>query len=136
MAIRYLNTDLDVESPEALDVLVDALGKSLLVLHNGPKDDGGFRATFELQSDVDTPELTILGFCTAVESLEPELREVWDNCPHKVVDVGFEGAEHADPYRHEMEAHTLRRVAELGIAMAVTIYSPDPTLPDQSAPTD
>ena len=119
--IHFLNVDLEIESSENLQLLVDDLGEDVLVLFNGKWKNGFNFLAIETYPDANVDEKISL-FCTLIENLSPEAKLIWDNAYSKKFDAGFECGEFPNSYQTEIRADTIKRVAELGASIVVTIY--------------
>ncbi|MEW6126128.1 MAG: hypothetical protein AB1757_03615 [Acidobacteriota bacterium] len=124
METGYLNTDLVIDSKDDLSPIVEAFGDRVLVLHHG--EIGECRhAAFELTASglEKDPETTIKNFCLLVESLPEEVREIWDACGSRILDIGYESGIAPFNFESEISAATLQRVAGIGASIKVTIYA-------------
>ena len=122
--IAFLNVDLDVESDHSLDALVADLGEDVVVLHHG-QARGLHVASFETATDA-TAEATILQFCLLLENLSEEARAVWEGCCTRTFDIGFDSGDSPSSLRSVLHPRTVKRVADLGAAVVVTIYARRP----------
>jgi hypothetical protein len=124
MDIQYLNTDLEIRSKEDLTPIITAFGKNVFVLHHGPME-GMHHAAFELSSDSAShdPIQATSRYCDLVENLPTVVRQIWDNCAVRVIDIGIESGLSPRYYRFEVPESTMERVAALGANLAVTIYA-------------
>ena len=123
--ITFLNVDLDVESDRPLEALVADLGEEVVVLHHG-QARGLHVATLETAADSKSAEATILNFCMLLENLSDDARAVWDGCCTRTLDIGFDSGDSPSSLRSVLHPGTVRRVAELGAAITVTIYARRP----------
>ena len=122
MQVRYLNTDLVIESKNDLSLIVQEFGEDVIVLHCG--EARGYQlASFEISIDIAGVDETINQFCALVEALTQEAREVWDGCCTRVMDVGYESGTSPHNLRSEIRASTIQRVAAIGASIVITIYS-------------
>lgn len=123
MEIHFLNVDLETESAENLQPLVDDLGEDVSVLFNGKNGSGYSFVSFEIHSlherDIDG---LVSSFCLLIENLSSEAKLIWDRCHSKKFDAGFESGSFPRSYRTELRADTIKRVAEIGASIAITIY--------------
>ena len=122
MDVRYLNTDLEIESKSDLSRIVQEFGEDVSVLHHGEMR-GYQHASFEIAGATAGADETINYFCALVESLPNEAREIWDGCCSRVLDVGYESGTSGPTFRSEIRASTVQRVAAIGASIVVTIYS-------------
>ena len=123
MEIRYLNTDLDIESKSDLSRIVEEFGEDVITLHHGERR-GYQHASFEISIAYDNTDAdgVINSFCRLVEQMPKEVREIWDGCVSRVFDIGYESGSSPQNFRSEIRASTIKRVAEIGASVVVTIY--------------
>ena len=123
MDIRFLNIDLEVESSEDLQPLIDDLGEDVSVLYQGENGSGFNFVSFEVKpsgaKDVDG---IVASFCLFIENLTPEARQIWDNCHTRKFDAGFQSGSSPRSYQSEIRADTIKRVSEIVASIVVTIY--------------
>ena len=121
MDVRYLNTDLEIESNSDLSKIVDEFGDDVIVLHHGERR-GYQHASFEIAATVEGADETINSFCAVVEDLPEGVREIWDSCCSRIFDVGYDSGMSPLNFRSEIRAPTIQRVAAIGASMVITIY--------------
>ena len=122
MHVRYLNTDLEIESKNDLSQIVQEFGDDIVVLHCG--EVRGYQlASFEIPANTAGADETINHFCALVEGLTQEAREIWEGCCSRVIDVGYESGTSPGNFRSEIRASTIQRVAAIGASIVITIYS-------------
>ena len=121
--IRFLNVDLEIESAENLQPVIDDLGENVSVLHHGDNGSGFNFVSFEVkpsgERDVDG---IILSFCLFIENFSNETKAIWDKCHSKRFDAGFQSGEFPRSYKTEIRADTVERVAKIGASIAITVY--------------
>ena len=122
MNIEYLNTDLVIESKNDLSKIVHEFGDDVIVLYHGEMR-GYQHASFEVTVLPAGADETINYFCDLVENLPQEVREIWDGCCSRVLDVGYESGTSPHNFRSEIRAPTIQRVAAIGASIVITIYS-------------
>lgn len=120
--IHYLNTDLDLLSAKELSPLVQAFAGEAFCLYCGEEGSRHFRATFEMNGLVNSPDIIMQHFCFLAESLEGEARALWDGSFKKVFDIGYEGGVDHASYTDEIRVDTLKRVVALGACIRITVY--------------
>jgi len=125
MEVQYLNTDLEIESKGDLSKIVAEFGEDVLVLHHG-EIRGYQHASFEIAGIRSGADETIDSLCELVEQLPQEVREIWNECCSRILDVGYESGTSPN-FRSAIRASTIQRVAEIGAAIVITIYP----LPDE-----
>jgi len=132
MEVKYLNTDLEIESKGDLSKIVEEFGEDVFVLHHGEMR-GYQHASFEIAGSSSGADEIINSFCTLVEGLPKEVRETWDGCCSRVLDIGYESGTSPRNFRSEIRASTIQRVAEIGLGIVITIY---PLPAEESAAED
>jgi len=80
-SICYLNTDLELASPDDLSALAAALeAQAVVPLHLTRQADGLSYAAFKTAEQHDEPEPNIAAMLAVVETLAEPLRAVWAGC--------------------------------------------------------
>lgn len=121
MEIRYLNTDLDIESKSDLSRIVEEFAEDVITLHHEERR-GYQHASFEISEMCTDADKVINSFCRLVDELPKEVREIWDGCVSRVFDIGYESGSSPQNLRSEIRASTIQRVAEIGASVVVSIY--------------
>ncbi len=117
--IDYITADLVFDSPTSVDRIVAEL-EPAVAIH--------FHKRYGLHSVAlgvafeGSPEQTVAHVCDLLEGLSPPVRRIWDQCTRRVVDVAFESGTTPNSVTYTLPAELVRRVADLGLAIAVTIY--------------
>lgn len=136
MEVHYINTDLEIESKHCLSKIVEEFGEAVWVLHHG-EIRGYQHACFEVSGSAGGADEVINYFCSLVEYLPKEVRLIWDECCSRILDVGYEISYEIgtspSSFRSEIRASTIKRVAEIGASIVITIY-PLSASTDKSAP--
>ena len=123
MEIRYINTDLEIESTEDLTPIIEALGENAFVLHHGPIE-GLNHASFELTDDDSSdPDGAINRYCDLVENLSTPARKIWNNCATRILDIGVESGSSPHNHRFEVQQRTINRVSGIGAGLVFTVYA-------------
>src|SRR4051812_26952121 len=92
--ICYLNTDLDLISPDELTALAAAFEfRGVRPLQVTRSEDGLWYATFETDKSFDEPEPNISAILSVVESFEPHLRSMWNGCTRRELNIGYDCGE-------------------------------------------
>jgi hypothetical protein len=121
MDIHYLNTDLEIESKSDLSRIVEEFGDDVLVHHHG-EIRGYQHAYFSIAGGTTDADSTINSLCTLIEQLPGDVREIWDGCCSRVLDIGYESGATPPSFQSEIRAATIQRVATIGASLVVTIY--------------
>ena len=121
MNAQYLNTDLEIESKDDLARIVEEFGEDVLVLNHG-ETRGYQNASFEIAGGSADADSAINSFCTLIEQLPKDVREIWDGCCSRIFDIGYESGKSPQSFRSEIRAATMQRIAKIGAGVVVTIY--------------
>ncbi|MFK7789093.1 MAG: hypothetical protein AB8C95_06285 [Phycisphaeraceae bacterium] len=130
--ITFRNVDLEIESREPIDKIIEDFGENVMVLYHRAEPKRHF-ASFEM-AHTDGDAETIVGvFCTLIYGLEEEARQQWDACVTRNFDIGYESGEAPHSYQSILHHETIEAVAEIGGAIVITIYpvykDPKPATP-------
>ena len=127
--IQYLNTDLDLISPEDPTPLVGALESSglLRALYAPSGADGLWYVTFESEETWEPPrepQINIAAMLTAIEALSGPMRSAWDRCTKREFNLGFDFDCGAGPrsLHHGLPPDLLVRIAAAGASLQITVY--------------
>ena len=132
MDVQYLNTDLEIESKSDLSEIVEEFGADVLVLYHG--EIRGYRhASFSIAGGSTDADATINYFCDLVEQLRKDVREIWDGCCSRLLDIGYECGTSRQKFYSEIRAATIQRVAKIEAGVIVTIYPETEGSPSGSA---
>ncbi|MCX5842253.1 MAG: hypothetical protein NT022_00625 [Deltaproteobacteria bacterium] len=124
--IRYLNTDLIIESPNDLSPIAESFGEEVIVLYNGAWGKVN-RAIFEVEISLHaSANETIETFCALIEGLKEKERAIWDACFSKIFDIGFESGLTTQSFSSQINQDTIKRLAAIGASIEITIYPPIP----------
>jgi len=115
----FITVDLDVVCFEDMSPLIAALEPHAYALERPP----GI-TSFELNQPESwgTPEPHILEFVRAVNALPPPVRALWDRAQTRVFDIGILNGGRPVQEAHSLSPETLRAAADVGAAIALTIY--------------
>lgn len=123
MEIEFLNVDLEIESSEDLQPIIDDFGEDVRVLYHGKNGNGFNFASFETSFGMNTGANEIISsFCNLIEIFSPESKIIWDKCYSKKFDAGFQSGDFSGSYQTEIRANTIERVAKIGASIVITIY--------------
>lgn len=141
MAVRFINCDLEIESPRSLE----AFSGEEIVSFDYRESKRGFSVAFEYNgagASTD-PDAQIDVFCNVIGNLEEHPRAIWDGAYRKTFNLGYEidtakshrrdhgeqAAGGIECFRSELKPQTVDRIAKLGASVLVSIYTaraPDP----------
>ena len=123
--IKYLNTDLDLVSADDLTALAAGLAAlGVHALHADMREDGLWYATFETDDSCEEPEHSIVLILAAVEAFDESQRGAWRACAVREFNVGYESGEGPWGFNQLVSADTLRRMADAGAGLRITLYPP------------
>ena len=135
--IKYLNTDLDLIAPFDLDSLAQALAPlGVFALHVSAGEDLTWYACFECEEGFSYPEPNIASSLTAVESLDPESRRIWNACTKREFNIGYDCGDEPWAFNNEITVGTMSRMAALNISLRITLYSAEPPQSDPKESKD
>lgn len=117
----FINIDLDLVGPVDHAPLVAALGP-VHAIHT--TNEAPFFYIIELDGAAQDFDATMSGLLDSVENLDEAGRSRWNQCSVRRFNIGLRSR--VEPRRHiySMSVATLRRLAELGAEVVVTLYSP------------
>lgn len=119
---RFLNVDLDVVGTfEGIAALLRHWDNHVATL-NTPDETGEPAARIELATSYPNAAETIAQFCALVDELPPALREVWDLCLSRVLNIGYDSGQQRPALVEALPATLLARVAQSFSALEITIY--------------
>ena len=122
-AITYVNTDLDLKSPEELAPLLAAFqAANVFALHVTLGDDGVWLAALETETQYGEPEANIAAMVGVVETLPDELQSVWARCIVREFNIGYDCGTHPWGYTQALSPELLRRVAAVDASVRITLY--------------
>ena len=119
--IQYLNTDLDLVSNQSLDSLCQEMISQGLCGHVTPGDDGLHYAMFEDHND-DVPEPNIVKLLDALDNLSQDATNVLRKCSNIEFNIGYDCGDEPWSFNQGISNESLRRMAEHGASLRVTIY--------------
>lgn len=129
--IRYLNTDLDLvcsDDPTALANRFQVAG--VYPLSVSKEADHLWYARFETDAQHDEPESNIAEILVIVESLEGELRSLWERCILREFSVGYDCGTKPWAFQHALSATLIARIAAAHASLRITLY------PDRDSTVD
>lgn len=126
--ICFANVDLEIKSKEDLQPLINGFGGDVDILFHDWLKDGFNFASLEIHLDkfepaiYGEPDETIKAFCSVIENLSDDSREIWNNCAEKIFNIGFESGNTEKCFDANIETETIKRIAEIGANIKITIY--------------
>ncbi|MCZ6836678.1 MAG: hypothetical protein O7G85_12950 [Planctomycetota bacterium] len=130
MEPSFITIDLDLESERDLQPILDAFSPTAFVLHHARTGDLDFARLemdgLEIEKD---PDVALNKFCELVEALPADLREQWDQCSKRILDLGYDsGDERPERGCHWtlIQSETIARLARNGFALGFSLYPVPP----------
>ncbi len=126
--IEYLNTDLDLVATDDLTMLAaDLEVQGVHPLHVNRCEDGLWYATFETDETYEQPEPNIAMMLAIIESLGESHSRTWWTCTVREFNIGYKCGSEPWAFNQEISGQTLRRMADVGAALRITLYPPEPS---------
>lgn len=136
MPIEFINADLEITSNEDLEpikVAFDQHGNRFFELYCGETNPGCYLATFEIHPEEEcsddgnkyrelNAQEKIQAFCDSISELKGEARDVWFRAERRLIDLGYLSDDRCEAFNDRLSVEALRRMASLGIELALTIY--------------
>ena len=120
--MQYVTTDLEFDSNEDLALVVREFGDAVCP-HLNEWIDGVYRVALGGAFSCDQrPEEEIERFCELIGGLSEKSKHLWETCTRRVLDIAFESGTEPKSITYQLSAGLVRRVSELGISIAITIY--------------
>ncbi len=124
--MEFLNVDLEIESHKKLQPIVTAFGDDVHILYCGEAHKHQL-ATFEASGIcTDEADSLINFFCVLVEGLDDEAVSIWNSAFRKEFNIGYQSGLEPSHFESNIRNSTLKRIADLGASIKITIYPPRP----------
>ena len=125
---NYINTDLILVSSADISALAATLEHAGLYRLECQffESTGLWHATFASDEQFSEPEQSLLRLLGVIEPLMAQIREVWDGCSERNMDVGFECGDEPFDFHKAISNSTIGRVAATGAALNITLYGRAP----------
>lgn len=136
MAVQYLNVDLEIEGPGQLTHILQEFSESGIGCLGCFETKRGHFANFEVTALPSDPNSIVAEFCDAIESFREDAGATWAGAHRRTFDVGFDSDGSTGCSRFELKADAVRRAAELGASLGITIYRLSDTPAGFDSPTD
>jgi hypothetical protein len=122
--IQYLNTDLALVATVPFDSLAAELkSRGVYPLYDiSHCDDGQFHATLETEESYTEPDANIAAMLTAIEALPSTMRHLWDACTKREFNIGYDCGDEPWAFNQGLSNETLRRIAQCGCTLRITLY--------------
>lgn len=121
MVISYVTTDLEFDSGSNLSQIVHELGPDVIVHLNDWVGDV-YRVALGIADSETSADDAVSFYCSLVEKLSDASKSLWNGCTRRVLDIAFESGTEPECQTYQLSETLVRRVAALGMSIAVTIY--------------
>lgn len=91
-------------------------------LHVSQDDDAVWRARFETNQGHAEPDPNIAAFLAVIDSLDPELRSIWQRCTSREFNIGYDFGPEPWAFNQHVSSEILRRMGGAGVALRITLY--------------
>lgn len=119
-----MSTDLDLEAPFDLTLLVHTLAHQGLILsHVHQWKNGSWTARLTPPEWFEEADQGIAATLKAVESLDEPSRSLWAACTLRQFDIGYECGQEPHQFIGILTAATLSRMAAAVTSIMITLYS-------------
>ena len=123
---HYINTDLDLNGPLDLAPLVKHLSSHRMhAPHFERVPRKGYIARFETNRQYAKPQATITAILSAIEAMPRTLEPVWGACAQRCLNIGYQCGAGPHAIEHGLSSDVLRRMAEGGLSLGITLYRVD-----------
>ena len=113
--IKYLNTDLDLTSPNDLTALAAVFdSQGVFPLHVTHVEEGLWQATFKTNESYTELETNIAAMVAVVESLGEPHRSVWLGCTRRDFNIGYDCGDEPWEFNQGLSCELLGRIAAVG----------------------
>ena len=134
MAVRFINCDLEIESPRSLEHLLVDFSFTEVHCLGYLKTPRGYMANFEISYFQSDPDSIVSEFCDIIEHCSSAANSAWSDAFYRKFDLGYECDSSLGFFRSELKANTARRAAALGASIVATIYTNPAAHLDENCP--
>ena len=121
MKISYVATDLEFDSTSDPSLIVAELGNNISVNRNDRVGDVYYVTAGAGHRDIGAEE-AVAFYCSILEKLSDRAKVSWRQCTRRVLDIAFASGTEPKCETYQLPEDLVRRVADLGLSVAVTIY--------------
>ena len=129
--VKYLNTDLDIESTDNLSALVPAFEENCVVLHAGEMQDGRWMIRVEAdrsgepEDAIANPERDIDTLLSVLNNFDAQSKKMLLHADLFDFNIGWESGKELPPSSFRLSVTVLGKIAEIGATLTTTIYPID-----------
>jgi len=121
MKISYVATDLEFDSLSDPSLIVAELGKNIHLNRNDQVGDVYYVTAGLGHPDTSANE-AVAFYCSILEKLSDRAKVSWRQCTRRVLDIAFASGTEPKCETYRLPEDLVRRIANLGMSIAVTIY--------------
>jgi hypothetical protein len=122
---HFIIVDLDIFSKRRLASLVEAMGRKVLVLHEG-RWGSRYSANVELGNSWNqSADQEIRRLISLVRGLPSPARRIWNAAQAREFNVGIQAAQDSRTFELRLPPKTLEAVASIGGRIVITVYAPE-----------
>lgn len=126
MPIKYVNTDLDLTSSVDLTPLLEHFEPlGVFSIYINQEADGRWISILETTPEYPDPESNIRAMLDVIEASSEDIKTIWHACTQREFNIGYECGDEPWAFNQGLTTATLRRTAEVGATLRITIYPPD-----------
>ena len=128
MGATFINIELEVRAPFALDGLAESFGEQFVANYCGrigPRKYLLSGSCFSQRSRANGPDGIALALCRMINRLPPSAKKVWKRASDRVFDVGLDANLDRRVIVDLLEPKTLAQIAKVGARLAVSVYTLD-----------
>lgn len=118
---HFLNVDLDIRVHADPQALIDHWQDDLIVLVDESKSELKL-LRFECVEQYSNAVQCIEAFCTLVEQIPPDLVQFWQECPERILDIGYESGSEHPALSDDFSVSLLQKVSAHFTQLKITIY--------------
>ena len=119
MKTHFLNVDLDLESKFTLNELLKAFGDHVVNLRHESENI----ACIELAKDPKSVDEAIFAFYNLVCSLSPEIKDIWDHCEKRSINIGIQAGISPHSESFYLSSESVSILSKIDCEVVFTVYS-------------
>ncbi len=119
---RFLNVDLELVSTHDIRPLLAHWSDETLTLRDSV-EAGRCTVWLELARDPPDADNGVRDFASLVEALPRDLRQLWDSCDDRCLNVGVQSADDPDAAAFRISASAIRALAAISARLEFTVYA-------------
>jgi hypothetical protein len=116
---QFLNVDLDIRARAGLEELLRSMAPSVIVLSQSEHF-----ASVELNEEALSLEETVVKFIELIESLSPAMRDIWNRCERRSLNIGIQAASKPHSSTFALSERIVSLIAAVKLEVVFTVYAP------------